>query len=177
VGTDLRFATLVRCSPEILQFEICQDLLPCVKLSGVISGESADLTRHDSLLCEDVVAGRVGNWLSWLCSLYRNLSVMESVFLRVMDWDATWVGLERYRPRPDEPISCRVALAIAGWTNLVALLAGPISYMMLRSVAGAEAVIVSLLAALAACLLNTALQFYSALCWNERAARLRQVRS
>ncbi len=100
--------------------------------------------------------------------------MITSFILRIMDMDLTWVGLQWLRPRKDEPISRQSAFIIAGLTSLFAALAGPLTWLIFVITGEAEeALALSMLAGTAALILNTALQLYSALCWNHRAAQLR----
>lgn len=101
--------------------------------------------------------------------------MITSFILRILDMDLTWVGLQWLRPRKDEPISRQSALIIAGLTSLFAALAGPLAWALFVFAGEAEAFALSILAGSAAVILNTALQLYSALCWNYRAARLRTL--
>lgn len=102
------------------------------------------------------------------------VGMINSFILRIMDLDITWVGLQWLRPQKQEPISRQSAFIIAGLTSLFAALAGPLTWLIFVLTGEAEeALALSILAGTAAVILNSALQLYSAFCWNQRAARLR----
>jgi uncharacterized membrane protein len=93
-----------------------------------------------------------------------------------MDWDVTWVGLGWLRPRRQDPLSGRSALAIVALTGVFALAAGPAVYLLMALVeprSEPAVFIASVAAALLAFMLNAVLQLLSAVYWNERAAELR----
>jgi len=101
---------------------------------------------------------------------------MRELFFRVMDWDATWIGLGWLRPRREEPVSGRAVLVIVALTGIIALAAGPAAYLLLSLVEPRNEMailIASISASLLAFLLNAVLQVLSAVYWNQRAAELR----
>jgi len=97
----------------------------------------------------------------------------NSFILAIMDMDITWVGLKWLRPQKDELILWKSALVLAGLTSLFAALTGPLAWLLFVIIGEAEATNLAVLAGIAAVILNTALQLYSAWCWNHRALRLR----
>jgi hypothetical protein len=110
--------------------------------------------------------------------MHREFAEMiNSFILRIMDMDITWVGLQWLRPQKDEPISWKSALIIAGITSLFAVLAGPLTWFLFFITGEAEAPALAVLAGIAAVILNTALQVFSAWCWNHRASRLHTLKN
>jgi len=102
--------------------------------------------------------------------------MINSFILRIMDMDITWVGLQWLRPQKDETISWKSALIIAGLTSFAAL-AGPLTWFLFFFTDEAESQVLAARAGIAAVILNTALQLFSARCWNHRASRLHTLKN
>jgi len=102
---------------------------------------------------------------------------MRTLILSVMDWDMTWLGLGRLRPkRREDSISGRAIAAIVGYTSLFALLLILGLHFVAAGVGQPLAALQGhgTLTTVAGVLLGNAfLQVSSALLWNRRAADLR----
>jgi hypothetical protein len=100
---------------------------------------------------------------------------MKSLFLTIMDWDITWVGLNWLRPKPSEPITGAAALMICLVTSLAFFILAPVVYFALSTAHSPVPGYLTLLLCGAGALCNCCLQLLSAVYWNERAtARCRE---